>query len=159
MDKAHLLYLMSAECRTSRAHISFRDPSEIYKIFFRSLINMEKIDEVNPGLTSIAALVNTFAHLGVDAAHRKFVIIFHGTTTELVINDAAYRERNQVHANPNIALMQELNRAGVELAVCGESASQQKVDFKTIQPIVQVNYSATVTFMVLGNRGYVRITE
>jgi len=55
--------------------------------------------------------------------------------------------------------MQELSKAGVQLAVCGQSALEHKLDFKTIQPIVQVNDSAIVTLMVLGMRGYVRITE
>lgn len=135
------------------------DPSETYKIVFDLSSTSDKIDEVNPGLTAVAALVNTFAHFGVDAEHRKFVVLFHGATTEFVVNDAGYRQRNQGHANPNILLMQELSKAGVQLAVCGQSALEHKVDFKTIQPIVQVNYSATVTLMVLGMRGYVRITE
>lgn len=135
------------------------NPSETYKVIFDLSSSSDKIDEVNPGLTTVAALVNTFAHFGVDAKHRKFVVLFHGATTELIVDDAAYRQRNQGHANPNIHLMQELHKAGVQLAVCGQSALEHKVDFKTIQPIVQVNYSATVTFMVLGMRGYVRIAE
>ena len=135
------------------------DLSETYKVIFDLSSTSDKIDEVNSGLTAVTALVNTFAHFGVDAEHRKYVVLFHGATTELVVNDAAYRQRNQGHANPNIALMQELKKAGFQLAVCGQSALEHKIDFKTIQPIVQVNYSATVTLMVFGMRGYVRITE
>ena len=78
------------------------DPSETYKIVFDLSSTSDKIDEVNPGLTAVAALVNTFAHFGVDAEHRKFVVLFHGATTEFVVNDAGYRQRNQGHVNPNI---------------------------------------------------------
>jgi intracellular sulfur oxidation DsrE/DsrF family protein len=60
---------------------------------------------------------------------------------------------------PNIPLIQELSKAGVQLALCRQSALEHMVDFKTIQPIVQVNDSAIVTLMVLDMRGYVRITE
>lgn len=135
------------------------DPSETYKIVFDLSSTADSIDEMNPGLVAVAALVNTFAHFGVDAAHRKFVVLFHGATTELVVDDATYRQRQHGHANPNLALMHELSQAGVQLAVCGQSALEHKIDFQTIEPVVQLNYSATVTLMLLGTRGYVRITE
>lgn len=134
-------------------------PDETYKIVFDLSTPSDSLDAVNSGLTAVAALVNTFAHFGVKADHRKFVVLFHGPTTEFVINDAAYRQRNHGHANPNLHLMEELSKAGVQLAVCGQSALEHKVDLKTIQPIVQLNYSATVTLMILGTHGYVRISE
>jgi hypothetical protein len=55
--------------------------------------------------------------------------------------------------------MQELNKAGVQLAICGRPALEHKVDGKTIQPIGRVNDSGTLSLMVPGNRGWGRITE
>jgi hypothetical protein len=46
------------------------DPSETYKIVFDLSSTSDKIDEANPGLVAVAALVNTFAHFGVDAEHQ-----------------------------------------------------------------------------------------
>ncbi|WP_158615391.1 DsrE family protein [Acidipila sp. EB88] len=135
------------------------DPRIDYKIVFELNTAAEKPDEVNPGLETVAALVNTFAHYKVGAEHRHFVAIFHGPTVELVMNDAAYRASHQGHANPNVRLMQELAAAGVQLVVCGQSALQHHIDLKTIQPDVQLNLSATVTLMNLAMQGYTRIDE
>jgi intracellular sulfur oxidation DsrE/DsrF family protein len=135
------------------------NPNLDYKIVFDLNSTADKVDDVNPGLSTIAALVNTFAHYHVGPAHRHFLAIFHGPTVELVENDETYRASHQGHANPNVKLMQELTAAGVQLVVCGQSALQHHIDLKTIQPDVQLNLSATVTLMNLQTQGYVRIDE
>ena len=135
------------------------DPSLDYKIVFDLNSTAATVNDVNPGLTTIAALVNTFAHYGVSSTHRHFVAIFHGATVDLVVNDDAYRRSHGGHANPNVKLMEELTAAGVQLVVCGQSALQHHIDLKTIQPDVQLNFSATVTLMNLQTQGYVRIEE
>lgn len=135
------------------------DPALDYKIVFDLNSTSDTVDDVNPGLTTIAALVNTFAHYGVSSTHRHFVAIFHGPTVDLVMNDATYRKSHAGHANPNSKVMEELTAAGVQLVVCGQSALQHHIDLKTIQPEVQLNFSATVTLMNLQTQGYVRIDE
>lgn len=135
------------------------NPALEYKVVFMLNTAATKVDDVNPGLMTIASLVNTFAHYKVGVAHRHFVAIFHGPTVDLVENDETYRKSHDGHANPNIKLMQELTAEGVQLVVCGQSALQHHVDLKTIQPEVQVNLSATVTLMNLHTQGYMRVDE
>lgn len=135
------------------------NPNLDYKIVFDLNSTADKVDDVNPGLTTIAALVNTFAHYHVGPTHRHFVAIFHGPTVDLVVNDETYRTSHEGHANPNVKLMHELTAAGVQLVVCGQSALQHHIDLKTIQSDVQLNFSATVTLMNLQTQGYVRIEE
>ena len=135
------------------------NPALDYKIVFELNTAADKIEDVNPGLTTIAVLVNTFAHYKVGREHRHFVAIFHGPTVELVEKDETYRKSHGGHANPNVKLMQELTAAGVQLVVCGQSALQHHIDLKTIQPEVQLNFSATVTVMNLGMQGYVKLDE
>ncbi|AXC09954.1 hypothetical protein ACPOL_0581 [Acidisarcina polymorpha] len=134
-------------------------PALDYKVIFDLNSTADKVDDANPGLTTIAALVNTFAHFGVEPAHRHFVAIFHGPTVDLVMNDETYRKSHAGHANPNITLIKELTAAGVQLVVCGQSALQHHIDLKTIQHEVQLNFSATVTLMNLETQGYIRIEE
>jgi len=49
------------------------DPSITYKIVFDIGKASPKIDDVNPGLTTISRYYNTLAKGGVPADHRKFV--------------------------------------------------------------------------------------
>ncbi|HEX4067222.1 MAG TPA: DsrE family protein [Acidobacteriaceae bacterium] len=135
------------------------DPRLDYKIVFELNSAAEQADAINPGLTTIAALVNTFAHYGVGPAHRHFVAIFHGPTVDLVTKDDSYRKTHQGHSNPNVRLMKALTASGVQLVVCGQSALQHHIDPKTIQPDVQLNFSATVTLMNLETEGYVKVDE
>jgi intracellular sulfur oxidation DsrE/DsrF family protein len=47
--------------------------------------------------------------------------VLHGEATKSVLNDAAYKERFQVEQNPNLPLIRELQKAGVEVLVCGQA--------------------------------------
>lgn len=58
------------------------DPSIVYKIVFDLSAEPGHDKESNPGLETIAGLVNTFSKYGVDQAHRKFVVVLHGSTIE-----------------------------------------------------------------------------
>ncbi len=135
------------------------DPALDYKVVF----DMRTIDgsarQVNDAITSIAGLVNTFSRYGVPAGHMHFVAVFHGPTILLVANDATYRTRTGVPSNPNVSLLQELVHAGVQLVVCGQSALAQHYDAASLLPFAQMNLSATVTFINLQTRGYVRVEE
>ena len=51
----------------------------------------------------------------------KITIALHGEATRSVLNDAAYNSRFGVERNPNLPLIRELQRAGVEVLVCGQA--------------------------------------
>ena len=135
------------------------DPAHDYKVIFSLLSVPKSLDEINPGLKFVASFVNTFPYYKVPPEHRHFVVIFHGPTVDLVVNNKAYQKRHNGHSNPNIALMQDLTKAGVQLVVCGQSALENGVDLKTIQSDVQLNLSATVTFLNLESKGYIQIDK
>ena len=67
------------------------DPNFTYKIVFDIGKGADKIDDVNPGLTAISRYFNTLAKGGVQADHRKFVVVFHQGGTEVALNNAAYK--------------------------------------------------------------------
>ena len=45
----------------------------------------------------------------------------HGEATKSALSDAAYKERFGVERNPNLAVIAELRKAGVEVFVCGQA--------------------------------------
>jgi intracellular sulfur oxidation DsrE/DsrF family protein len=133
------------------------DPSRTYKIVFDVAAPAESIDQVNPMLAAMARYVNTLAKYGVPAEHRQIAAVFHGGTTDLIMNNEAYKARNDGHDNPNIALIQNLKKAGVDFRVCGQAVLGRKIDPKTIQPEIQLDLWALTTFMNLQQQGYVKV--
>jgi intracellular sulfur oxidation DsrE/DsrF family protein len=133
------------------------DPNTTYKVVFDIAKAADKIDEVNPALTAIARLVNTLAKYGVPADHRKIAVVMHQGGTPIVLNNEAFRARYQGHDNPNIAMIQQLAKAGVDFRVCGQSVLANHIDPKTIQPEIELDLWALTTLVNLEMRGYARV--
>jgi intracellular sulfur oxidation DsrE/DsrF family protein len=133
------------------------DPSLDYKIVFDVQTLAPTPDKVSPALQYIATIINTYEKHGVAPSHLHITAVFHGPTIVIVTDDATYKGRTGNDKNPNAEMLSQLKKAGVELVVCGQSAMQQHYDFKTILPLAQMNYAATVTFINLMTRGYIQI--
>jgi intracellular sulfur oxidation DsrE/DsrF family protein len=135
------------------------DPSMTYKVVFDIGKAAPKIDAVNPGLETVARYLNTLAKNGVAAGHRKIAVVFHQDGTEIVENNEAFKARNNGHDNPNIALIQNLKKAGVDFRVCGQAVLGSKIDPKTIQPEIELDLWALTTLVNLELRGYVHVGD
>ena len=133
------------------------DPSMTYKVVFDIGKAAPKIDAVNPGLETVARYLTTLAKNGVPADHRKIAVVFHQGGTEIVENNEAFKARNNGHDNPNIALIQNLKKAGVDFRVCGQAVLANKIDPKTIQPEIELDLWALTTLVNLESRGYIRV--
>jgi intracellular sulfur oxidation DsrE/DsrF family protein len=133
------------------------DPKTVYKVVFDISKAADKVDEVNPMLTTIARFLNTLAKNGVPADHRKIAVVVHQGGTPLVLNNDEFRARNQGRDNPNIAMIQKLAKAGVDFRVCGQSVLANKIDPKTIQPEIELDLWALTTIVNLESRGYIKV--
>lgn len=72
-------------------------------------------------------------------------------------NSDAFKTRNGGHDNPNIALIQNPKKAGVDLRVCGQAVLAKMIDPKTIQPVIELDLWALTTLVNLQLRGYVHV--
>jgi intracellular sulfur oxidation DsrE/DsrF family protein len=133
------------------------DPKLTYKVVFDIAAAAPKVDEVNPGLTGVARYVNTLAKYGVPAEHRKIAVVLHRAATEIILNNETFRERNSGHDNPNLALIQSLKKAGVDLRVCGQAVLAHKIEPKTITPEIELDLWALTTLVNFETRGYVHV--
>jgi len=133
------------------------DPNRTYKVVFDVGIAADKIDEVNPMLATVARYVNTLAKYGVPQDHRKIAVVFHQKGTEIIQNNGAYKARNGGHDNPNVALIRELKKAGVDFRVCGQAVLGAKIDPKNIQPEIQLDLWALTTLVDFQLDGYVHV--
>lgn len=135
------------------------DPRATYKLVFDMQTLGDSSDEASPALESIGGLINTYTGYGVPLAHLQMTAVFHGKTILLVTRDDVYRQRTGTPANPNARILRELAAAGVHMVVCGQSALGQHYSPADYLPGVTTNLSATVTFLNLQTRGYVKISE
>jgi len=133
------------------------DPNVTYKVVFDIAKAAPKVDEVNPALNMVVRYLNTLAKNGVPADHRKIAVVFHQGGTEVVLNNEAFKARNDGHDNPNIALIQNMKKAGVDFRVCGQAVLGRKIDPKMIQPEIELDLWALTTIVNLQTRGYVHI--
>ncbi len=80
-----------------------------------------KPGDVNKGLDRVARLLNLYGVAGKKAADVKIAVVFHGEATKSVLTDADYKSRFDVATNPNLPLIRDLQKAGVEIFVCGQA--------------------------------------
>ena len=135
------------------------DPKLDYKIVFDVQMLADKPNQPSDALEFIAGLMNTFSKYGVPASHMHFVAVFHGKTVALVANDETYKARAGAPENPNKDILNKLVKAGVELVVCGQSAQAQNYSPNDLLGLVRLNLSATVTFINLQTRGYIKVSD
>ena len=133
------------------------DPKTTYRVLFDMAAAPAKPSDVNAMLQTTARYLNTLAKSGVPAAHRRIAVIIHQGATPAILKNDAYKTRYSGEDNPNIALIQALSKAGVELHVCGQALLTNKIDQKDVQPEIQVDLWALTTIVELEQRGYVRI--
>jgi intracellular sulfur oxidation DsrE/DsrF family protein len=80
-------------------------------------------------------------------------VVVHGTAGWEILEDDAYRERFGV-ANPNKELVEELLGFGVQVILCGQTASSRGIPDQRRIKGVQVALSAMTAFVVLQEQGY-----
>lgn len=80
-----------------------------------------KPTDVNKGLERVARLLNLYGVAGLKPTDVKIAIVLHGEATKSVLKDADYKRRIEADINPNLALIRDLQKAGVEISVCGQA--------------------------------------
>jgi intracellular sulfur oxidation DsrE/DsrF family protein len=108
-----------------------------------------RVGEVNPGLEQVARLLNLYGAAGLKAGDVKIAAVLHDDADMAVFSDAAYTARFNMTANPNLPLIRELKKAGVEVFVCGQSLHE--LGFKTEEVAEEVPV-ADSAMLVLVNK-------
>ncbi|MDQ7995254.1 MAG: DsrE family protein [Luteibacter sp.] len=129
------------------------DPHAEYRIVFSLSSASNSPSEINPGLDRVARSVNLYTDAGVPLNHLHVVAIVYGGATDLVLDQTHYREK--LHAdNPNLAVIDELRKAGVEVSVCSQAIAGHHYSFGWVDPRVTVSLSGLTTVTALQAQGY-----
>lgn len=129
------------------------DPQATYKVVFSLSHFGAKPTEVSSSLEHVARAVNLYVNAGVPLSHLKFVAIAAGPATPIVLNDAQYRKIYGV-ANPNLAVIAQLRKAGVDVAVCAQAMAENHFDYGWQDAHVTLALSGLTTVIDLQQKGY-----
>lgn len=126
---------------------------QTYKVSWDINVGSTKPGDVNPAFEVPARFLNQSAVVGVPRANVQVAIVVHGTAGEELLSNEEYRARKGVD-NPNIALLEELSKAGVRIILCGQTVASRKMPREKILPFVQVAPSAAWAHAVLQQQGF-----
>ena len=116
------------------------DPKLIYKVVFDlKCPPPRRRTRSTPAFSPWAASSTPWRNMVCPRIIAKFIVVFHRGSTPAILNNEEYKKRNNGVDNPNIKIMEQLKKAGVEFRVCGQSVLFNHIDPKTIQPIVELD--------------------
>lgn len=129
------------------------DTKAVYKVVFSMTTASSKPDEISPALQRVARTVNLYVNAGVPLKHLHFVAVASGAATAIALDDAAYSKIYHV-PNPNLPVIEQLRKAGVDVAVCGQAVAEHDYAYDSIDKRVTLSLSALVTVTELQQQGY-----
>ncbi len=128
-------------------------PDGDYKVKFDVAAPSSDPKAINPGIESVARFLNMQVRAGVRREQMKLAVVLHGGAGKDALDNAGYQKRHGV-ANPNLPLLEALNRAGVRIFLCGQTAASRGLGWDEIAPVAKVALSAMTAHAVLAREGY-----
>ena len=116
-----------------------------------------KPSEVNKGLERAARLVNLYGAAGLKATDVKITVVLHGDATKSALNDDFFRPRFQIEKNPNLPLIRELKKAGIEVFVCGQALNYKGFPESAVVNDVSIADAALTVIVNRQTDGYVYV--
>lgn len=106
-----------------------------------------KPEAVNKGLDRVARLVNLYRAAGLSPKDVAITVVLHGEATKTALGDAAFKARFEVEQNPNLPLIRELQKVGVEVLVCGQALNYKKFADDEVAPEIPIA-AAAITVII-----------
>jgi intracellular sulfur oxidation DsrE/DsrF family protein len=110
--------------------------------------------DLNKGLERVARLLNLYGSAGLKASDVKIALVMHGEATKSALEDAAYEEKFGTGKNPNLALIGELRKAGVEVFVCGQALAYKGFKESEVSDGIKVAAAALTVVINKQTDGY-----
>lgn len=113
------------------------------------------VGDASIGLTYMKLMTQNF-----DRSKTKYTIkaVFHGAMGYMLLNDAAYNKaRKSDKGNPFKDAIADLQKSGIELEECGQTARNNNWTNADLLPSVKVNAGANLRITQLVQDGYVQL--
>jgi intracellular sulfur oxidation DsrE/DsrF family protein len=124
------------------------------RVRFDVAVTPDDVAALNPQFERAAQFLNMHAKAGMSPERLKVAIVVHDAAAKDVLGHEAYRHRHGVD-NPNLALLDALERSGARLYLCGQTAGKLGIAPSDVAAPVQMALSATTAHLVLDADGYV----
>jgi intracellular sulfur oxidation DsrE/DsrF family protein len=108
---------------------------------------------INMGLNDIGRIYNLHAAGGVPKDKIHFVVAVHAMAEASFFTNEAYQKKYKMN-NPNIALIEQLDKAGVRFLLCGQSHNWLGYTKDQLIPQAKLTVSAQTTLTQFQSKGY-----
>lgn len=123
------------------------------KVIFDVSKSPEDKTQINNYLVTAARFLNMHADIGMKPNKLKVAITVHGAAWKDILNDSIYMEKyNSI--NPNSELLNQLNAAGVDIIMCGQTAAFKNVKKTDINSNVNIALSAMTALLQYQNNDF-----
>ena len=129
------------------------EKARVYRAVYDATRAAGKPAELIPALNMAGSELNALGAAGVPLKNAKFVVVFHGAAIEGILDEAHYKAKFGV-SNPNVQVLSQLKKAGVDVFVCGQNLAFAGIDPKTLTPEVTIASDALIVLMKYQNDGY-----
>ncbi|MHC5537854.1 DsrE family protein [Singulisphaera rosea] len=126
------------------------------KVVFDITSDSKPVD-LNKGLERVARLLNVYGAAGLKASDVKVALVLHGDATKSVLSEMAYKGKFGGAKNPNLAVIDALRGAGVEVFVCGQALAYKGYVESEVHDGIKVASAALTVLINKQSDGYAYI--
>lgn len=126
--------------------------NQTFKVAF-DVAKAAKPGEVNRKFESLARFINMHVANGVKQENLSLALVVHGSATEEMLKSEFFKKRKE-QPNGNEVLLTALMEQGVEVIVCGQSATAHGVEKSALIDGVNMDLSAMTAHARLAQKGY-----
>ena len=123
------------------------------KIVFQVNRSEGDIRKPNLGLERVARVTNLYYAAGVPLNQLNFVVSINSDAVSAALNNEQFHKAYGVD-NPNLKLIDELEKAGVKVSICDQSVAFHNLQREWIDQRVTHTISSGTTVATLQNEGY-----
>ena len=124
-----------------------------YQAIFDATRPAEKPTQLVPALNMAGSELNALAATNVPLSNARFAVVFHGPAVDGILDNDHYRAKFGSE-NPNLKVIAEMKKQGVEFFVCGQYLAGEKIDPKILSRDVTIAADALLVLMQYQNKGY-----
>jgi intracellular sulfur oxidation DsrE/DsrF family protein len=132
------------------------DPAKEYKIMIDLVSASEDPKQVNRMVDNIARMVNLHGIAGIPKEKINVKVAIHGGAVYSLLINPEYKKQHGVD-NPNLAVYEALQAAGVEFYICGQSLIGRNIPKEQIWSGAQLALSMLTTVTTYVPQGYTLI--
>ena len=129
------------------------DTDLVFKAVFDVSKAPENKSKRNPYIETIARFLNMHEKAGVPAKNLQVRMAMHGQASYGLLTNEAYKEKFGVD-NPNIKLLEAIDKAGVDIILCGQTAGARNITEDRRIPLTQTALSAMTILIQSQGEGF-----